>query len=635
MTSSSRQAGPSPRSSEVSNHDTFPERHYDGTAAQDTDFQYLRDNISTPHPSGALYVYPGLPDRSHGNANDYNQYQDPYSNFQSETSVLRNRQPSEAASPFAQQNGHGPLRGIEDFAEAASPSVQGRELVRREPALLHGAPSPYNMPRRSESVASGSPALHPMLSFPHTSMEQGAGQGEEERPRLSKYMSCPSRLPDSASAREYRRQQTQFDRKPYRDPNTDETIADIENNRRVHVERIYNAMTSGEIARDNSNSIAVKRWITEAHYPPDLVEAFAHRVFDCLLDQVKYGFRGWVHNDYVADERKGEDVDREVDCAGRLDNIIDSLRLEKTICEDVLNSACQVRTFVNAPKAYASRKHQNRLGNSKRGRAKDAPDGNPKAAKAPRTGPKHKTRGRSNTASDMPSSRGNTPQYQQPQQQQQQTAAQLPYFSGSNFPNLSPGPITSGHLMPRFAPTHRSNLSAGSSYGQQPLAIMSPPPATSPQLPHASQLQIARTATMPPQHQSPTMTPPTPLSHGPYFASDALEEAKPAAGQTAFDSWNAGRHFDGIPYTSFESSEPAVDPKLTQMQWNFGGHSDEDGASNFLDHSSQYVNPADVERGHSLNGDTCFNFQGFGAGWGAHQDAQDFPRADGSPGQRH
>jgi hypothetical protein len=108
------------------------------------------------------------------------------------------------------------------------------------------------------------------------------------------------------------------------------------------VERIYNAMTSGEAAKDNRGSIAMKRWVLDAHYPPDLVEAYAHKLFDCLLAQAKEGFRGWVHNDYVADERKGEDIDKDVDCAGRLDNIVQALEHEKTICEDVMNSACQI-----------------------------------------------------------------------------------------------------------------------------------------------------------------------------------------------------------------------------------------------------------------------------------------------------
>ncbi|KAH7333795.1 hypothetical protein BKA66DRAFT_577553 [Pyrenochaeta sp. MPI-SDFR-AT-0127] len=128
-------------------------------------------------------------------------------------------------------------------------------------------------------------------------------------------------------------------------------------------------------ARDNYKSVAMKRWTREPHYPSDLVEAYAHKVFDCLLEQAKDGFRGWHHNDYVVDDRKGNDEDRDIDCEGRLNNIILALEQEKTICEDVMNSACQIRMFVNAPVAYSNRKHQNRIGNSKRpnGGAKEEP----------------------------------------------------------------------------------------------------------------------------------------------------------------------------------------------------------------------------------------------------------------------
>lgn len=64
--------------------------------------------------------------------------------------------------------------------------------------------------------------------------------------------------------------------------------------------------------------------------------------------------------------------DRDMNCEVRLDSIIRALEEEKTICEDVMNSACQIRMFVNAPRSYANRKCQNRVGNSKRGRPKDA-----------------------------------------------------------------------------------------------------------------------------------------------------------------------------------------------------------------------------------------------------------------------
>ncbi|KAH8728561.1 hypothetical protein GQ44DRAFT_608667, partial [Phaeosphaeriaceae sp. PMI808] len=191
---------------------------------------------------------------------------------------------------------------------------------------------------------------------------------EQAPSRQSKYGPFQHLFQSSEEAKSRRYEGTRFNRGPYYDPQLDPTITVIELDRQTQVMRIYNAMTGGERAKDNPGSIAMKRWVIEAYYPRVLVEAYAHKVFDCLIAQAKEGFRGWVHNDYVADERKGEDVDKEVDCAGRLDNIVLALAQEKTICEDVMNSACQIRMFVNAPKAYANRKHQNRVGNSKRGR---------------------------------------------------------------------------------------------------------------------------------------------------------------------------------------------------------------------------------------------------------------------------
>ncbi|KAF2645553.1 hypothetical protein P280DRAFT_389428, partial [Massarina eburnea CBS 473.64] len=183
----------------------------------------------------------------------------------------------------------------------------------------------------------------------------------------SRYQTFGHCFPDSDSASRHRKNVMRYGRGPYRPPDSDSTIVEIEANRTRHVERIYNAMTCGDKARDNPSSPAMKRWVQHAYYESHLVESIAHKVLDCLLLQVHYGYRGWKHTDYVADDRKGEDEDRDVDCAGRLDNVIRALEEEKTICEDVMQSACQIRMFVNAPKAYANRKHQNRLGNRKRG----------------------------------------------------------------------------------------------------------------------------------------------------------------------------------------------------------------------------------------------------------------------------
>ncbi|KAF2690500.1 hypothetical protein K458DRAFT_289250, partial [Lentithecium fluviatile CBS 122367] len=185
--------------------------------------------------------------------------------------------------------------------------------------------------------------------------------------RTSTFTSFQGHFQDSESARQFRRIETRGARKPYRPPDEDRSIPDIEKNRLLHVERIYNAMTRGDKARDNQQSIAMKRWVHGAYYKAPLVEAYSYKVLDCLLEQAKKGYRGWEHNDYVADDRKGEDEDRDVDCAARLNNVIRALEEEKTICEDVMNSACNIRMFVNAPKAYANRKYQNREGNRKRG----------------------------------------------------------------------------------------------------------------------------------------------------------------------------------------------------------------------------------------------------------------------------
>ncbi|KAF2659133.1 hypothetical protein K491DRAFT_591715, partial [Lophiostoma macrostomum CBS 122681] len=182
------------------------------------------------------------------------------------------------------------------------------------------------------------------------------------------YASFSGAFRDQASASRYRKAATRFNRQPYRSPQSDFSIQELINNRQNHVKRIYDAMIRPDAAKDNGNSIAMRRWVHQAFYSSELVEAFAHKVFDSLIEQANEGFRGWAHNDYASDERKGEIEDKEVSCGERLQNIIRALEEEKTICEDVMTSACQIRMFVNAPRAYARRKEANRHGNSKRGR---------------------------------------------------------------------------------------------------------------------------------------------------------------------------------------------------------------------------------------------------------------------------
>jgi hypothetical protein len=259
-------------------------------------------------------------------------------------------------------------------------------------------------------------------------------------------------------------------------------------------------MTRGDKARDNEKSIAMKRWVHGAYYKSHLVEAHCHKVFDCLLEQAKLGYRGWDHNDYVADDRKGEDEDRDVDCAARLDNIIRALEQEKTICEDVMNSACQIRMFVNAPKAYANRKYQNRVGNSKRGRMKDAEeDAAGKPSKLRRTPIRPTTRPR--TLPNLQSSTTETRIFSQtPEPSSQQAGAphqQPRYATPPQQSVASPASMSRG--TPAGIYTRTFGPAQPPSFGINQLNPMSPPISLTP-------VQCKATVTAP-QH-SPFLSPP-------------------------------------------------------------------------------------------------------------------------------
>ncbi|KAH7088978.1 hypothetical protein FB567DRAFT_493413 [Paraphoma chrysanthemicola] len=499
----------------------------------------------------------------HANANAFGQYHAANYDFDAERNIVDHRQPSEQAPPFVSENDEVFLRGIENIDANAGPGTQIREPRRNDALIPYGTPTPYSMLRRSISRASESPALAPMQSFQPARYD--ATPQDFAPVRQTKYEPFQYRFNSSVEARDYRRRETRFGRTPYCDPNIDTTITEIENNRQRNVERIYNAMTSGESAKDNRGSIAMKRWVLDAHYPPDLVEAYAHKVFDCLLAQAKEGFRGWVHNDYVADERKGEDIDKDVDCAGRLDNIVQALEHEKTICEDVMNSACQIRMFVNAPRAYSNRKHQNRVGNSKRGRTKDTPDPNPRPAKAARAGGR-RTRARSSTTSDMPPSRGTTPQYHQPLQ-----ATAMPYFhTPPSQQGLASSPGISLHSATRFAPPlQRPNLPiARSSFGQFSNSTTSSS-ALSPRTLHAPQMHTPRMLTAPSDHMMPRLSP-QPPSYGDSPIPATPEDAKSPPTDKGLALWREPGFLDQDGSSHHPHNSPAIDPMLGG--WNFSDH---------------------------------------------------------------
>jgi hypothetical protein len=438
-----QQDGPAFRQNEYTDEDTLPQHLHTHSSTGDAYGNYFEATAGTHQCLDSLQIHNESYNQHLGSANNFNQYHAESYGTNAGIQGLRDPRASGTSSRFATGNDPGLIRGIGNYVTQSSPGTQNHGIVRRDGACLRGARS-CMVPQTSVSVAGGSPALILMPPSTQFSVEHSAPPSEQVR--QTKYEPFQDLFCTSDEAKDHRRRGTQFSRTPYTDPVSDYSIIDIEHNRSRHVLRIYNAMTSGENAKDNRGSIAMKRWVIEAHYPSDLVEAYAHKVFDCLIAQAKEGFRGWVHNDYVADERKGDDVDKDIDCAGRLDNVILALEQEKTICEDVMNSACQIRMFVNAPRAYANRKHQNRVGNSKRGRTKDTPDSSSTPSKAQKTSGR-RTRTRSSTISDMPSSRGTTPQHQQLSHRRQLLP---PYYSHSTSQKLNPSlrtmPLHDQHL---------------------------------------------------------------------------------------------------------------------------------------------------------------------------------------------
>ncbi|KAF2020106.1 hypothetical protein BU24DRAFT_477249 [Aaosphaeria arxii CBS 175.79] len=269
------------------------------------------------------------------------------------------------------------------LCQTFSPSLQDSETY------LQSLPT-WNIDKDTELFQATTQSLEhardPANLFSNLHIKQRVGPSNSDQQLVSRMSSSPQppfiashsrgyskfrgTFQSSDHARQYRKIALRFDRKPYQYPDVDETIHDLVRNRQYHIKRIYDAMVRPDVAQDNPGSIAMRRWVHNAYYDSDMVEAFSNKVFDCLIKQTEEGFRGWHHNDYASDERKGSETeDKNLNCAERLDSVIHSLEREKTICEDIMNSACQIRMFVNAPRAYAVRKSANRAGNSKRKKA--------------------------------------------------------------------------------------------------------------------------------------------------------------------------------------------------------------------------------------------------------------------------
>jgi hypothetical protein len=440
---------------------------------------------------------------------------------------------------------------------------------------------------------------------------------------ISKYEPYRARFDSSESASKHRKEATRFNRSPYRPPDTDYTISEVQRDRLYHVERVYNAMTCGDAARDNKSSIAMKRWVHGAYYNSDLVEAYAHKVLDCLIQQAKRGFRGWVgvlslihkslqekltwgnqaHNDYVTDDRKGEDEDRDVTCEERLESILRALQEEKTICEDVMNSACQIRMFVNAPKAYANRKYQNRVGNSKRGRTKDS-DTLDTPCKVRKLNPKPVTRARRTGSNKIAETAPHIRLESQPREMSPFQRSQVGLSTSSAFVRS-----------PKLYKTHRPASLQDIPSIQSRIHAMSPLQKSSKGSPYS-----LRISTVPPHQQQHTlgMSPPA-LSHG--ITSEPASPGDTHVMQNPDnDPWPAIRQRGDVYYPH--------DEPLFDRCWSSPTGNGQQGqactgvsANLFAQHpqlAEKAVNP--IQQIHG-----AYNDQNFSQYWEAQQPVHQFP----------
>ena len=458
------------------------------------------------------------------------------------------------------------LRGAANSIERLGSLRASRETISAHPQFLdHPAAPPYKLRRRSYSSTSQRSAVTPMSNPPVVTAYPAEA-------RSTSYLPYRGLFDDSSAAREHRHFSTRFGRHPHIDPAEDATIKEVEDARKHHVGRIYDAMISGDRAQDNAGSIAVKRWVTGAHYKSDLVEAFAHKILDCLLVQVKEGFRGWGHNDYAEDDRKAVADDKEIDCMGRLDNIIEALEREKTICEDVVNSACQIRMFVNAPIAYAARKEQNRIGNSKRGRTRGTDDPNPRPTRRCRTGGR-RTRARSTTASEVPPSRDTTPHFQSLDD------ITSPYYPTRTSQQSPTGP-TPAYLAPR-QPFQRSVASMPQvPIGCREATATAPPVMTRPTM---SSSALSRSAMSPPNlpashpfnsnvttilpaQMSPLPSTPS-LAYSYHSAPPSPDDVKYPVSANSPDDWPNTGALDNTLCTPIDPSLASNDLLFPQQVW--------------------------------------------------------------------
>jgi hypothetical protein len=305
MRRSTHSPNPSPEKDIDSASDELTKQH-PYTTNFDNTHGYFEDAVHGLNDWIALHDFHDCQNHLVGDANEDSQSKRPNIRLDTNASTAHELHSAVQESRLASEGNKDLSHGMENCIELTHPNVPSHRLA-------SDSSQAYLMRRISCSIEEP-----PFLPMPL--IQLSPSRDSSAPPHMSSHHYGPflGRFQTSADAKTYRREKMRFNRGPWRDPDSDPTIAETENNRNLHVERIYNAMICGDFARDNAKSTALKRWVHEPHYQSDLVEAYAHKVFDCLLEQVTKGFRGWGQNDYVNDERKGEDDDKDIDCAGRL-----------------------------------------------------------------------------------------------------------------------------------------------------------------------------------------------------------------------------------------------------------------------------------------------------------------------------
>lgn len=462
--------------------------------------------------------------------------------------------------------------------------------------------------------------------MPMQPLPQASNYASQATPGSSHYAPFAGIFQDAGSASEYRKIATRFNRKPYRPPDDDRTIEALINSRQTQVKRIYDAMTRSDAAKDNSNSIAMRRWAHGAFYSSDLVEAFAHKVFDSLIEQAQHGFRGWAHNDYASDDRKGEPEDKDVSCEVRLENIIKGLEEEKTICEDVMASACQIRMFVNAPRAYARRKEANRHGNSKRGKAAPAKVDPARVTKSRRMSTRQATRSRQATPSL--SSPPNIGQYPLPgnERNMQSPLPQAPYYvSARTHMSPSPGLIHLGLQQPQFVRSDNRPISAYPAPGYQAAAMPSPLAGANTPRFAAGSLQCHSPFTTP-SIPIPTNSAQPTHDHGNQHGdvNDLFNCASWPGASTSADTFGDQSH----AHDAFQQDNAAFDPNLLTFDFDPQLQHINDstvGAASSFDGLPRDVSSMDPSHLHI---DPQINDPSFSEWWERQQNVQPLPKSE-------